>query len=158
MKDCIFCKIVKGEIDSAKIWENKNFIAILDIMPNTKGMTLVISKKHYDSYGFQVPEKIYLEAMKTSRKVAKILEKALKVKRVAMVMEGMGINHLHIKLYPLWRIPKRLKQHPSKRVFFKKYEGYISTQLGPEANFNYLKKLAEKISRASKISRGFSTK
>lgn len=45
MEDCIFCKIVNGEVDSAKIWENKDFLAILDIKPNTKGMTLVLPKK-----------------------------------------------------------------------------------------------------------------
>ena len=47
---CIFCKIAKGEIPSVKIWEDKKHIAILDINPNTEGMTLVIPKKHYESF------------------------------------------------------------------------------------------------------------
>lgn len=51
MKECIFCKIVKGEIDSAKIWENKEFLAILDANPNTKGMT-VAGAKPINSLGF----------------------------------------------------------------------------------------------------------
>lgn len=59
-QDCVFCKIVAGEIDSAKIWEDDEFLAILDIMPNTKGMTLVLTKKHYDSYAFDMPEDVYL--------------------------------------------------------------------------------------------------
>ena len=61
MTDCLFCKIVKGELDSAKIWEDKDFLAILDIMPNTKGMALVLTKKHYGSYIFEMPGEIYEE-------------------------------------------------------------------------------------------------
>jgi histidine triad (HIT) family protein len=88
MAECIFCKIISGEIDSAKIWEDEEFLAILDIAPNTKGETLVLTKKHYDSYVFDMPEETYLKLMSASKKVAKILEKGLKVTRVAMVMEG----------------------------------------------------------------------
>ena len=53
MENCIFCKIVKGEIPCVKIWEDKDFLAILDVFPNTKGMTLVLTKKHFDSYAFE---------------------------------------------------------------------------------------------------------
>ncbi|MEK6891117.1 MAG: HIT domain-containing protein [Nanoarchaeota archaeon] len=150
MENCLFCKIVKGEIDSAKIWENKNFIAILDINPNVKGLSLVLSKKHFDSYAFDMPDKPYQDIMLASKKVAKILEKALKVKRVAMVMEGLGINHVHIKLYPVYGINEKFQEMWAKdKVFFEKYEGYISTQLGPEKDIKELKKLAEEIKKKS---------
>jgi len=60
--------------------------------------------------------------MSASRKVAKILEKGLKVPRVAMVMEGMGINHAHIKLYPLHGVRGKFKEMwAKKKIFFKKY-------------------------------------
>ena len=144
--ECIFCRIAKGEVDSAKIWENEDFMAILDIMPNTKGMTLVITKKHYDSYPFDLPEDIYLKAMKAARRVAKMLEKGLGVKRVAIVVEGMGINHFHIKLYPLHGLKEKFEEMwADKKVFFEKYEGYITTLTGPKADMNELKKLAEEI-------------
>ena len=146
MTDCIFCKIVNGEFDSAKIWEDKDFLAILDVMPNTGGMTLILTKKHYDSYAFDMPEEIYSKFMSASKKVAKILEKGLNVTRVAMVMEGMGINHAHIKVYPLHGVKEKFKEMWAKeKVFFDKYEGYISTQTGEKVDMNKLKKLAEKI-------------
>jgi histidine triad (HIT) family protein len=146
MENCIFCKIVKGEIDSAKIWEDKEFLAILDVNPNVKGMTLVLTKRHYDSYAFDMPEKIYQKFMTAVRKVAKKLEKVLKVKRVAMVMEGMGVNHAHIKLYPLYGLDEKFKEMWAKdKIFFEKYKGYISTQLGPQADMQKLKELAKKI-------------
>ena len=146
MKNCIFCKIIKREIDSAKIWEDKDFLAILDVNPNTKGMTLVLTKKHYDSYAFKIPKKIYQKFMLAAKKVAEILEKGLKVKRVAMVMEGMGIDHAHLKLYPLYGLNKKFEEITSKkRIFFDSYQGYISTQLGPQADLKKLKKMAKKL-------------
>ena len=146
MTDCIFCKIVKGEIDSVKIWEDDEFLAILDVMPNTRGMTLVLTKKHYDSYAFDMPEDIYLKLMSGSKKVAKMLEKGLDVTRIAMVMEGMGIDHAHIKLYPLHGVKEKFKEMWAKeKIFFDKYEGYISTQTGEKVDIKELKKLAEEI-------------
>jgi len=146
MENCIFCKIAKGEIPSAKIFEDENFIAILDVNPNTKGMTLVVPKKHFDSDAFLMPDKDYQDLLAASKKVAELLKKGLNVSRVAMVMEGMGVNHVHIKLYPLYGVEKEFKEIWAKeKVFFEKYQGYISTQLGPNADFEELKKLAEKI-------------
>ena len=143
MADCIFCKIVKGELPSAKIWEDKDFLAILDIMPNTKGMALVMTKKHYDSYVFDLPDVVYLELIAASKTVARLLEKALPVKRVSLVAEGMGVNHIHVKLYPMHGVKDKFEETWAKQdVFFDKYEGYISTQLGPKANIEELNKLA----------------
>jgi len=148
MKNCIFCQMVQNQRDIAKICEDKDFIAVLDINPNVKGMTLVISKKHYNSYVFDMPEDEYLKFMKASKKVARILEKSLNVKRVAMVMEGLGINHAHIKLYPLHGLDEKFAEMWAKeRIFFSKYEGYISTKLGPEVNIQQLKQLAEEMKK-----------
>ena len=146
MKDCMFCKIINGWIDSAKIWEDSNFLAILDVNPNTKGMALVIPKKHYLSYAFDLNDGVYKKLMIASKKVALLLDKKLNVKRTAMVMEGMGINHTHIKLYPLHGLDSKFKEiWADKKVFFEKYGGYITTQLGPKMDLNKLKKLADKI-------------
>jgi diadenosine tetraphosphate (Ap4A) HIT family hydrolase len=143
MKNCIFCKIVKGEIDSAKIWEDKQFLAILDVMPNTKGMTLVLSKKHYHSYAFDLPKGVYQDLMNVSKEVAKVLEKGLGVKRIALVTEGMGINHVHIKLYPLH--DKFTEMWGKEKVYFDRYEGYLTTQIGEKVDLDNLKRLAKKI-------------
>lgn len=143
---CVFCRIANGELDSAKLWEDREFVAILDINPNTKGMALVLTKQHYDSYVPDLPEDVYGRLMLAARKVSKILEKGPGVKRVAMVMEGMGVNHAHIKLYPLHGLAGKFEERWADRgVFFEKYKGYITTQLGPRADIPELKELAEKI-------------
>ena len=146
MENCIFCKIAKKEMDSAIIWEDKDFIAVLDANPNVRGMTLVMPKKHFDSYVFDMDDESYCELMTASKKVAKLLDKKLNVKRTAMVMEGLGVNHVHIKLYPIYGLDEKFKETWAKdKVYFEKYEGYISTQLGPKADISELKKLAQEI-------------
>ena len=145
-KNCIFCKIARGEIPCSKIWEDEDFMAFLDINPNVKGMTLVIPKKHFDSYAFDMPDKEYCALMKAAKEVALMLDKALDVKRTAMVMEGLGVNHAHIKLYPIYGLDEKFKELWAKdKVFFERYEGYISTQLGPKVDSKELSKIAEKI-------------
>ena len=148
MENCIFCKIIKKEIDSAIVWENEKFVAILDVNPNTKGMALVLTKEHYDSYIVDMPDGWYSEFMLAAKKVAQLLEKGLRVQRIAIVVEGMGINHAHIKLYPLHGISEKFKEMwAGERKFFEHYEGYISTQLGPAADMQELKNLAEEIKK-----------
>ena len=145
MENCIFCKIVKGQLPSLKVWEDEKHIAVLDINPNTEGVTLVLTKEHYDSDATDMPDKEYLGLMLASKKVAKIIEKKLKVKRVAMVMEGLGINHVHIKLYPIHGLDEKFKEMWAKdKIYFDKYEGYISTQLGQQKSLEELKEVAKK--------------
>lgn len=144
--NCIFCKIASGEFDSAKLWEDDKFLAIMDLNPNTYGMTLVMPKDHHDSYVVDMPDKAYTEFFLAAKKVAKLLEKGLKVKRVALVMEGMGVNHAHIKLYPLHGLEKQFEEMwANEREYYDVYPGFISTKLGPQKTFEELKDLAKKI-------------
>ncbi len=146
MKDCLFCKIVKGEIPSFKVWEDKEFMAILDIHPNTEGMTVLLTKKHYPSYLPEMPVAAYQRFWLAAKKVAQLLDKKLGIRRTAMVMEGMGINHAHIKLYPLHGLEKGL-QETEERVYYKKYPGFVDSRSGPAVPLDELKKLAKKISQ-----------
>ncbi len=146
MPECVFCKIVAGQLPAYKIWEDERHLAILDIFPNTRGMTLVLTKKHYPSYAFDMPQKEYGDFFNAAQKVAKILEKKLPVRRVAMVMEGMGVDHAHLKLYPMHGLERKFKENfASEKTFFEKYEGYLSTQLGPEADKTVLNELKEQL-------------
>lgn len=148
MKDsnCIFCKIIAGKIPSTKVWEDDEFMAIMDINPNMEGLTLVIPKEHYDSDPTDMPEVIYSRLFLATKKVAKMLEVGLDVQRVSIVIEGMGINHVHVKLYPLHGLNEKFTEMwAPNRIYFDKYEGYISTQLGPEKTQDELERVAAKI-------------
>ena len=50
MDNCIFCKMVKGEIPCAKVYEDQDILAFLDINPASKGHTLVITKEHFANF------------------------------------------------------------------------------------------------------------
>ncbi len=146
MNNCIFCKIVNKEIPSVKIWEDEKHLAILDKFPNTEGMTLVITKEHFDSDVFELSDEKIKELMIATKKVVKLLKEKLKVKRVAMVCEGMGINHLHIKLYPMHGLKNKFQEMSGgKEMYFEKYPGYVTTEIGPEKSIEELNKIAERI-------------
>ena len=91
-EDCIFCKIVSGEVPSYKVYEDEKFLGILDLFPGMRGMTLLIPKEHYDSYIFEMPDDVYVDFLLKAKELGKKIDKVLGVQRTAMVMEGMGVN------------------------------------------------------------------
>ncbi|MFA7298237.1 MAG: HIT domain-containing protein [Candidatus Absconditabacterales bacterium] len=98
--DCIFCKIVAGEIPSVKIREDDNFIALLDAFPACKGQVLVLPKKHYDSDIFLMDNDFYTLLLLAAKDVVALMKKGLGVDKIGMVVEGLQVPHAHIKLYP----------------------------------------------------------
>lgn len=148
MSECIFCKIVKGDVPSHKVWEDQNHVAFLTIFPNTQGFTVVIPKKHYESYIFDVPEDVMLALVKAAKQVAKLLDARLDdVGRTGMIFEGFGVNHLHAKLVPMHGTKMEQWQaiHSNVDKFFKTYEGYISSHDYERVNDAELARLAAQI-------------
>jgi histidine triad (HIT) family protein len=96
----IFTKIVNGEIPSYKIAEDENYLAFLDVNPNTIGHTLCIPKQEINKI-FDMEEDLYLGLMKFSRKVAKALEKTVECKRIGVAVVGLEVPHVHVHLIPL---------------------------------------------------------
>ena len=143
MKECIFCSIANSVNNKTTFWENSEFCAILDLFPNTKGQSLVIPKVHYSSNVFNLEQDMYLKLMSASKEAAEILQNKLPVKRVAMVCEGMGVDHAHVKLYPMHGLESEFQEMlGSHQVYFEKYTGQITTLMGPEANIEELEKLS----------------
>lgn len=146
MDDCIFCKIVKGDIPSVKIWEDDDFISILDAFPNTKGATLVIAKEHLDSYVVDLPDDIYSKLFLAGKKVSKILEKGLGVKRIGIVAEGIGVNHVHLKLYPMHGLTQKFGDtFENEPQFFETYPGYLMSKSGEQWDMEKLNEVANEI-------------
>ena len=94
--DCIFCKIVKGETPSYKVYEDKNFLAFLDVNPRVLGHTLVIPKKHF-RWVYEVSE--FDEYWLVALKITDAMEKSLKPKFVNYFTWG-AIKHAHIHILP----------------------------------------------------------
>ena len=96
----IFTKIINGEIPCHKVAETEDFLAFLDINPNSKGHTLCIPKKEVNKI-FDLDEEMYIQLMAFSRRVAIALEKAIPCERVGMSVIGLEVPHVHVHLIPL---------------------------------------------------------
>lgn len=129
MQNCIFCKVVKGELPSYKIYENKNFYVLLDIYPVSRGHTLVISKKHYRWVHEVEPFGEYWEV---ARKIVRASQRALGVEWVQYFTHGL-IVHAHIHVVPRYDSIEEGRFLPEKKLSFPKKE---------------MEKIAEKIRKA----------
>lgn len=100
--DCIFCKIVNGEIPSKKIYEDDLVISFLDINPNGEGHTLVVPKKHYTDYK-ELPDDLLLHIFKVADKISDKLEEKLQKHRVSFIfnyLDAQEVKHFHLHIVP----------------------------------------------------------
>lgn len=153
-ENCIFCKIALGQEKAHIIWEDEKHVAFLSIFPNTKGFTVVITKEHYPSYNFDLPDQVLCDLTLASKKVGKLLDKTLEsVGRTGLMMEGFGVDHVHTKLFPMHGTGDMNAWKPinsNKKKFFDTYEGYISSHDHERADDKELATLAELIRKSSK--------
>jgi len=98
MDDCIFCKIVKGEIPCYKIYEDEKYLAFLDINPVSQGHTLLIPKTHF-RWVYDVPE--FGEYWQTAQKIAlSIKNSEIKPDFISFLTVGIEAPHAHIHIIP----------------------------------------------------------
>lgn len=99
MDDCVFCKIVRGEIAAEKIYENKDVFVFLDVSPVNYGHILVIPKKHYKMIT-DTPDVVLSKVFVKSKEIIKVMKKALKCDFVAVSVVGVEVPHFHVHLVP----------------------------------------------------------
>ena len=102
--DCLFCKIVNGEINSDKVYEDENVFVFLDIHPVNNGHTLVVPKKHSTNI-YDVETTDFANVMQTAKKVAVALKKVLAMDGVNIHMNneksgGQAVFHTHVHVIP----------------------------------------------------------
>ena len=101
MEDCIFCKIIRKEIPAKIVYEDENALAFLDVMPRSKGMCIVVPKKHYTdpSDDFETSSKIFDAALIVAEKI----KKSLNPLGVFLSVIQTQIPHFHIRVYPVYQ-------------------------------------------------------
>lgn len=150
MPETLFDKVVRDEIPNYKVWEDDQFLAFLTPFPNTPGLTVVIPKKNPGDYIFAIDSDLYVDFLKATKTVAGLIEKALDVKRVALVFEGTGVAHVHAKLYPLYgELASQTNVWSSDREFVEEYRGWITTLEGPQMDEARLGEIQQKIRNAA---------
>lgn len=105
--DCIFCKILKGEIPSYKVYEDDSFIGILDINPSAKGHVIIIPKNHAANI-FEISEKDAKEIFVVAKKIAEAIKKAYQPDGINILQNngeaaGQTVFHLHVHVIPRYK-------------------------------------------------------
>lgn len=103
-ENCIFCKILKGDIPSAKLYEDEEFAIILDVGPASFGHALILPKEHYANI-FEMPEELLAKAVALAKVWGEKLVKALNADGLNLVQNnglaaGQTVFHYHLHLIP----------------------------------------------------------
>lgn len=103
--DCIFCKIINGDIPSYTIYEDEDVKAFLDISPVSNGHTLIVPKKHYENiYDADIEKLKQIE--NASKVVGKILKEKLGCSGITRMQNneyGQDVKHYHMHLVPRYQ-------------------------------------------------------
>lgn len=107
MSDCIFCKIARKDIPSNVVYDDDDFLGILDVNPVSKGHTLVIPKSHYENI-FDIPEEELSRMSKVISTLAKRLRDSLNADGVNIVNASgkeaqQSVFHLHFHIIPRFK-------------------------------------------------------
>ncbi len=102
--DCIFCKILRGEIPSAQIYADDHVVAFLDIAPAAKGHTLVIPRPHYETM-FDMPAELVQPVFAATQRVGRALMAGLGAEGVNVAQNnfaasGQMVFHVHWHVIP----------------------------------------------------------
>lgn len=105
MENCIFCKIIKGEIPSMTIYEDDVVKVFLDINPTTNGDTLIVPKKHIENM-LDLDDKTLSHIHKISKEIYNVLREKLNIDGLTLVQNnfyGQEIKHYHVHLIPRYK-------------------------------------------------------
>ncbi|RSJ76236.1 HIT-like protein [Streptococcus cristatus] len=136
MADCIFCKIITGEIPSSKVYEDDQVVAFLDISQVTPGHTLVVPKQHFRNLlemDADSASQLFARVPDIARKVMKATgAKGMNILNNNEEIAGQTVFHTHVHLAP------RYEETDGLQISFEAHE----------PDFPALAQLAEKIARA----------
>lgn len=105
--NCIFCKIVKGEIPSCTIYEDDEFKSFLDVSPANRGHALIIPKNHYDNI-FEIEKETAGKLFALATDIARAIKEETGCEGLNVVQNngevaGQTVNHFHLHLIPRFK-------------------------------------------------------
>ncbi len=118
---CIFCAIVAKKIPAKVVYEDERTIAFLDIRPRSKGMTLVVPKKHFETADGNEDE--IVNTFATALKVARGIHEALSPLDISIAIMPSEIKHFHIRVYPYYKDEIPLMEAQPKEAKEEELEG-----------------------------------
>ena len=106
-KDCVFCRIVEGDIPAVKIYETQDIVAFFDAFQAAKGHCLVIPKGHYESIDF-VPDNVISSIFILAKKIVRLQKKIFNINDVNLLQNngreaGQTVFHMHLHIIPRFK-------------------------------------------------------
>jgi len=99
MEDCLFCKIVSGEIPCEKVWEDEKAFAFLDINPVVDGHILLIPKEHHKNME-ETPDELVSKLFRDAKMLMPKIRESMAADYIAISVVGTDVPHFHIHLVP----------------------------------------------------------
>lgn len=104
MNECLFCKIIRGELPSTKVYEDDRLFAILDINPVNIGHTLIVPKLHFDNV-LDADDAVLADIVRGAKRVAVAIKAALRADGINLEMNnersaGQLVPHIHLHVIP----------------------------------------------------------
>lgn len=145
--DNLLSRIVRGEQQQWRVWEDSEHVAFLTPYPNSPGLTVVVPRKQLPSDILKLEEADYKALILATYKVARLLQEGMRARGVALIFEGFEIDYAHAKLIPLLPLPEGTNPAKLQPECFQSYPGYVSSLDGPAADHEALKKIHSKITQ-----------
>lgn len=108
--NCVFCKIIEGEIPSYTVYEDSIVKVFLDVNPDSNGHLLIIPKKHILDIS-EMDEVTWKHILKISKEMRILLEKSLQIDGLTLIQNnGMvqEVKHFHLHLKPFYKDPQAI--------------------------------------------------
>ncbi|XP_017563561.2 uncharacterized protein LOC108433477 [Pygocentrus nattereri] len=146
--DGLFSRIVRGEEQQWRVWEDNDHVAFLTPFPNTPGITVLVPRRPLTSDIFRLDRSDYTALVLAAQKVAQLVQEGMGARGVALMFEGFEIDYAHAKLIPLVTKPgDMLPAVPLE--FCPIYPGYLTSADGPPASAEALKDIHTKMTKTT---------
>ena len=154
----LFTRIIRGELQQWRVWEDDSHVAFLTPYANTPGLTVLVPRRHLSSDIFSIKDELYCKLMAAAHTVGTILKGSFGISRCGMIFEGLEIDYAHVKLVPVQQeysnIGEFWEKQPAMDIesYQESYKGYVSSLDGP-----LFKDVCSLASAALDISKRFSS-
>ena len=110
MDNCVFCKIVSGDIPSTVVYEDEEFKAIMDISPASRGHVIILTKNHFENL-FELEDRCGSKLLPVARKIATAMKDELGCDGINFLQNngkaaGQTVFHIHFHLIPRYKDDK----------------------------------------------------
>jgi histidine triad (HIT) family protein len=98
--DCLFCRLVRGELPRHQVYENDDFLVLLTIAPVNPGYVMVVPKAHIANF-YEVDDALYVPLMLLVKRMAQVIKGALQPLQVVLETSGIDNRHVHVHVIPV---------------------------------------------------------